>query len=158
MCEDTPANVLKSRTFTLFRDPHQECAWQPSLHPQDAMMQNIQEDEAEGGAVISIFNERWSSTFIHSFFRAGRPVLGLHGLLPDAGPHGNPLLDKLLGCSGTSDQEVGSAGPAPTLHRPQAGPGSWETPLSHPDPGWDLALSSLLMPVVTSSSWDLGIQ
>ena len=85
-------------------------------------------------------------------------MLGLHGLLPDAGPHGNPLLDKLLGCSGTSDQEVGSAGPAPALHRLQAGPGSWETPLSHPDPGWDLALSSLLIPVVTSSSWDLRIQ
>lgn len=48
MCDDTVANVLKSRTFTLFPDSRQECAWQPSLHPQDAMMQNVQEGEAEG--------------------------------------------------------------------------------------------------------------
>ena len=85
-------------------------------------------------------------------------MLGLHGLLPYVGPHGNPLLDKPLGCSGTSDQEVGRAGPAPALHRPQAGPGSWAPPLSPPDLRRDLALSYLLISVVTNSPWDLRIQ
>lgn len=117
------------------------------------MMQNTQEECGRGGAVISIFNERWSSVFIHSIFRARCPALGLRGLPPYVGPHGNPLLDKPLGCSGTSDQEVGRAGPAPTLQTSGfLGPGR---PLFLIlTPGGDLALSCLLMPVV--AQWLLG--
>lgn len=69
--------------------------------PPDAIVQNTQEGRTTEGV--------WESASLmrdihpQSLLRAGCPMLGVQSLLPPyVGPHGNPLLEELLGRSWTS--------------------------------------------------------